>query len=141
MIDYLSNSKLAGQLNFFGSSARFHHVGLVVASIRALCPDVEPAVDPVQDVAVAFVELHGTCVELIEPGSAKSPVAASLKKGVKLAHLCFSVADIAAAAEHAAAYEFRTIAEPVSAVAFAGRNISWMYHPVFGLFELIEVSK
>jgi methylmalonyl-CoA/ethylmalonyl-CoA epimerase len=93
--------------------------------------------DPIQKVNVAFTDLHGVTVELIEPAGEGSPVAASLKKGIKLVHLCVEVTDMSKAIEFAEKGDFRQLSQPVPAVAFEGRAIVWMFHPTFGLFELL----
>jgi len=125
-------------LNLFGPGARFHHVGLVVADIDALAiAGLKKVHDPIQKVNVAFVDLHGTCVEFIEPAGEGSPVAASLKKGIKLVHLCVEVPDMSKAIEFAEKNDLRQLSQPAPAVAFDGRAIVWMFHPTFGLFELL----
>ena len=129
-----------GRMNFFGPGAVIHHVGVVVESIAETHPGIESVYDPAQDVRVAFAEAHGVLLEFIEPGGPESPVAVLLKKGVKLAHLCFTVPALDAALEHAYANDLRVIGAPVPAVAFKGRRIAWVYHPVLGLFELLEAG-
>jgi methylmalonyl-CoA/ethylmalonyl-CoA epimerase len=125
-------------LDLFGPGATFHHVGLVVPDISAASPGVEKVHDPIQCVSVAFVDLHGTVVELIEPAGYESPIAVSLAKGHKLVHLCYSVPHLETAILHAEQNECRQWSEPAPAVAFGGRRIVWMYHPTYGLIELLE---
>jgi methylmalonyl-CoA/ethylmalonyl-CoA epimerase len=127
-------------LDLFGPGTTFHHVGLVVPDIDAAAPGIEKTHDPIQRVNVAFVDLHGSVVELIEPAGEKSPVAASLKKGIKLVHLCYMVPSIEKAIAHAELHECRQVSEPAPAVAFDGRRIVWTYHPTYGLIELIEAN-
>lgn len=122
----------------FGADATLHHVGLVVASIEAVAPDKEVIFDPVQKVKVSFVSLQGVPVELIEPQGEDSPVMQSLRKGTKLVHFCYQVGDLEASLEQCAKEGFRCIARPVPAVAFDQRRIAWVFHRVFGLFELVE---
>ena len=130
----------AGRLDLFGAGATFHHVGIVVASIQETYPGLESVFDPTQDVTVAFAEAHGAMLEFIEPGGPQSPVSVNLKKGVKLAHLCYTVPDLEAAIEHALARDLYLIAPPVPAVAFKNRRIAWLYHPALGLFELLDAG-
>ncbi len=122
----------------FGPDATLHHVGLVVPVIDSLSPGSEVCFDPLQKVNVAFVNLQGVPVELIEPQGDDSPVMQSLRKGIKLVHLCYEVTDLEAVIQHCAEEGFRCIAQPVPAVAFGQRHIAWVYHKVFGLFELLE---
>jgi methylmalonyl-CoA/ethylmalonyl-CoA epimerase len=130
----------AAHVDYFGPSAVFHHVGLAVADIEAACPGLEHYFDPVQDVAVAFANAHGITIEFISPGSRNSPVFRSLARNVKLVHLCYSVSNLKSALSHADQRGFRTVADPVPAVAFGGRKIAWVYHPILGLFELLEAG-
>ena len=125
-------------VSFFGASARFHHVGLAVPDAAAGMPGIEMTADPIQRVRVAFVGAPGCVIELIEPLGPDSPVSNSIGKGIKLVHLCFEVDDIAASLHEAATSGFKIIQPPVSAVAFDGRDIAWVWHPFWGVFELLE---
>ena len=125
-------------LNLFGAGATFHHVGLVVPAIDEAAQGIEKVHDPIQLVNVAFIDLHGTVVELIEPVGDKSPIAVSLSKGQKLVHLCYRVPQLENAMAHAEQNECRQISDPATAVAFGGKRIVWLYHPTYGLIELVE---
>ena len=122
----------------FGPDATLHHVGLVVASISAVAPDNEIFFDPIQKVKVSFISIQGMPVELIEPQGEESPVMQSLRKGTKLVHFCYEVDNLKAAIVLCTQDGFRYIAKPVPAVAFNQRHIAWVFHRVFGLFELLE---
>ena len=122
----------------FGPDAALHHVGIAVKSIGSVRPDLEPVHDPIQRVSVAFTEMHGLPVELIEPASDDSPVSRSLRAGQRLQHLCFEVDELETAMERGRAAGFHTVAPPVPAVAFGGRRIAWVFHGVYGLVELLE---
>jgi hypothetical protein len=129
----------SSSLNLFGSDARLHHIGLVVKSLADVKLDgLTITYDPNQKVRVAFVQIGDVCVELIEPASADSPVSANLAKGVKLLHLCYEAKDISQALKLAEASGMKVIQEPIPAEAFARRKIAWVYHPLLGLFELLE---
>ena len=83
-------------LAIFGDDAAFHHVGLAVRSIaESIGAGAEIVRDDTQRVSVAFVDLNGICVELIEPAADDSPITARLAAGQPLVHLCFEVADLA----------------------------------------------
>ena len=125
-------------VDLFGPGAAFHHVGLVVRSIERVAPAGTIVYeDPVQRVRVAFVDLHGVCVEYIEAAADDSPVRNHLRQGHLLAHLCYEVPDLRVALDAATAAGFRTVAEPVAAVAFGGRHIAWVFSGVYGLVELL----
>jgi len=126
-------------LALFGPSARLHHVGLAVREIAAAgIVDLDVTHDPVQRVRVAFVSVGGARIEMIEPAGADSPVAASVQKGNRLLHLCYEVDDIHEAMSAARRNAFKVVHEPTSAAAFDGRPIAWVYHPLWGLFELLQ---
>ena len=128
-------------LNLFGPGAKFHHVGLAVPSIDDLgIAGIHKVHDPIQKVSVAFADLHGTCVEFIEPAAVDSPVTASLKKGIKLVHLCVEVPDLKTAIEFAETQGLRQLSVPAPAIAFDGRLIVWLFHPMYGLFELLAAG-
>ena len=131
---------MTGNLEYFGPGARFHHVGLAVSSIDATVPGLEKTEDPVQRVRVAFADFSGLAVELIEPACADSPVDASLKKGVKLLHVCIEVPSLESALEHGRRHGFRRISAPAPAAAFQMRGIVWVFHGAFGLVELLEAG-
>ncbi|MCX5695204.1 MAG: VOC family protein [Candidatus Omnitrophica bacterium] len=125
------------KLNFFGKDARFHHVGIVVKSIKEVCPSSRITIDPIQGVSVAFVSLNGVKLELIEPYSDNSPVTGSLKKGIKLLHICYAVSNIENIIKECRKFGFHCIAQPVPAAAF-NKKIAWVYSNEYGLFELLE---
>ena len=125
-------------LNFFGENARSHHIGLAVHSIKDMVPDAEIFHDPIQKVKVAFVNLHGQALELIEPADDNSPITDSLKKDRKLVHICIEVPNIADATDAARAHGFHRVSKPVPAVAFDERPIAWLFSRQYGLVELVE---
>jgi methylmalonyl-CoA/ethylmalonyl-CoA epimerase len=126
-------------LDLFGAGAAFHHVGLAVRSISdSVGARAEVVHDEQQRVSVAFVDLNGVCVELIEPAAARSPVTLSLQQRQPLVHLCFEVADLAGAISAGRAAGFHTLARPVPAPAFGNRRIAWVYSRTYGLIELLE---
>lgn len=133
------------ELNMFGEGAIFDHVGLAVRSIENTLnghgEQVTVFNDDIQKVSVAFVQMSGIQVELIEPLGEKTPVALSLKKGQQLVHLCFRVPDMEAAIEKGREHGFHCIARPVPAIAFNGRRIAWLFSRTYGLVELLEMEQ
>jgi methylmalonyl-CoA/ethylmalonyl-CoA epimerase len=124
---------------WFGDATAFHHVGLAVRSIAEAAGSSAAVVrDDTQRVSVAFVDVGGVRVELIEPAGESSPVALSLEKGQQLVHLCFEVADIDRALEAGRARGFYRLGRPVPAAAFDNRRIVWVFSRTFGLVELLE---
>ena len=127
-----------GSVDLFGPGAAFDHVGVAVQKIDPQRFPLEKIHDKTQDVRAVFADVHGTKFELIEPASDKSPITASIKKGIKVVHLCFTVPDIDAAIAFAVEHGFFLVAAPVPAIAFNNRKIAWLVHDVLGLFELLE---
>lgn len=136
--EYLRRIK---RLHFFGENARFHHIGLAVKSIKQVSPSSEIIVDSVQKVFLAFVSVSGVKIELLEPLGENSPISESLKKNIKLLHICYSVPELETAIKECRKYGFHCIAQPVPATAFNNQKIAWVYSTEYGLFELLESPK
>lgn len=129
------------KFDFFGEGARFHHLGIVVRSIKDVSPKSEPITDPIQQVAVAFVCVNGLSVELIEPCGEQSPVLRSLNEGIKLLHVCYIVPDLPVGINICRKHGFHCVRQPVSARAFGNAKITWVYSNRYGLFELLEDTR
>lgn len=105
---------------------RLNHVGIAVPSIAAAqavyrdlygVPDADMTAIkdmPLQGVKVAFVNLPNSQIELIEPLGAQSPIIKFLEKNPAGGqhHVCFEVADIAAAQADMAAKGATILGEP-----------------------------
>jgi methylmalonyl-CoA/ethylmalonyl-CoA epimerase len=130
---------------------RIHHVGYAVASISEYLNDfgaelfervtVSPIVeDPIQRVRVAFVELPGGTLELVEPMTTDSPVQNILaRKRGGLYHVAYATPRFEEATRAAIARGYRLVAEPAPAAAFENRRIVFLMTPHFDLVELIEM--
>lgn len=123
---------------FFGYDASFHHVGLAVKSIRAICPSCEVVIEKTQRVSLSFIQVHGITIELLEPLGENSPIARSLREGMKLLHLCYEVPDIEAALESCRPAGFHRLGPPAPAPLFENRRVVWVFSKQFGVFELVE---
>lgn len=128
---------------------RFHHVGVVVASVEEQAARMQelfgfdmrtqPVVDPLQQVRVAFINTNtDATIELIEPLNETSPVTRFLTKGGYLNHLCYVVADLEAAVDHLRKAGSLLVCEPTPAAAFQGRRIAFLYTRDRQLVELLE---
>ena len=126
------------QLDYFGRGARFHHIGMGVPSIRDVSPTIPMQYDPLQGVHVAFVTLNGLPMELIEPVGDSSPVAASLKKGFKLLHVCYEVDNLQEAVREGRRHGFHVVKPAAPAMAFGRQPITFVFSRVWGLVELLE---
>ena len=70
-------------------------------------------------------------IELIEPASDKSPIDQSLKKGIKLLHICIEVPSLDAALKICSESGFRKISAVQPAVAFEMRKIVGSLTPLW----------
>ncbi|MFH1606870.1 MAG: VOC family protein [Nanoarchaeota archaeon] len=113
--------------------ATFHHLGLAVSSIDE---NLDKTYDPIQKVTVAFVDMNGIKVELIQPESEKSPARNFIGKGIY--HVCFEVKDIDDCIDKAEKDGLKCISSPVPAKAFNNRKIAWLISRKYGLIELVQ---
>ena len=126
------------ELNVFGEEAEFDHLGLALQSINDVTDGVKSVKEDTQKVSVAFIQIGGIKIELIEPLNENSPILTNLKNGQKLVHMCFRVPNIDASIQKARKFGFHCIRKAVSAVAFNNKNIAWLYSRTYGLVELLE---
>ncbi len=131
-------------------SLTLHHVGVAVAHVEtAATYYVEnfgyalesPVIhDPRQTAYVQFLRLAGDSafLELVAPDSPSSKLAAAVKKGGGLNHLCYRVSDIEAVVQELNVSGMFTLCEPVPAVAFPGRRIAWLLGSDRIPIELVE---
>lgn len=123
--------------SFFGQETKFHHIGLAVKDLNLLVDASEIVEDKIQRVKVAFLKADGLDIELISPLCDDSPVSASIENGIKLLHICYTTLNLEDALTEGRRNGFHLLAKPVEAAAFSGK-IAWLFHPVYGLFELLE---
>ena len=109
---------------------RLHHVGYVVANMAGGIRRFEdsgaelvvgPTDDPLLAVTCALLRLpEGVDVELVAPlaGAEESPIAARLKRGGGLDHLCFWVDDLDASLERELENDAVLLVPPTYAVTF-----------------------
>ncbi len=126
------------EYTFFGKEAKFHHIGLAVESIHVVSPPSEVFVERGQRVSLAFVLVNGIRIELVEPLGDNSPVARSLREGVKLLHLCYEVPHLEEALEQCRAAGFYRLSQLLPAETYGNRRVVWVYSKQYGLFELLE---
>ncbi len=125
----------------------FHHIGYATSSIErelstfsqlGYCSEGDAFTDPIQGIRGLFLVGAGPRIELLEslPGSAT--LTPWLAGGIRMYHLAYTVTDIAAAVAWARAQRARITVEPVPAVAFQGRSISFAMFRNGLLVEFIE---
>jgi methylmalonyl-CoA/ethylmalonyl-CoA epimerase len=132
---------------------RLHHVGYAVESItdylaKFLTPLFRPesvseiVEDPIQKVRVAFVQLPGGVVELIEPTEAGSPIQQILeRRRGGLYHLCYATSQFDRAIVRLTDGGCRALSEPTPAAAFGQRRIIFLMTPYFDLIEVVDAAQ
>jgi hypothetical protein len=99
-----------------------------------------PGDNPMQGVRFAFVRLaEGWSLEILAPRSgSQSPIASHVAGGGGPYHFCFAVKALDTSIHNALALGAKLVVEPVEDIAFDGRRVAFLYHPLTGLFELVE---
>jgi methylmalonyl-CoA/ethylmalonyl-CoA epimerase len=130
---------------------RLNHVAIAVPDIAAgaalyrmmLGAKVsEPVPQPEHGVTTVFIELPNTKVELITPLGDKSPIRGFLERNPfgGIHHICYEVADVAAAARDLAARGARVLAEGEPKIGAHGKPVIFV-HPKDFLGTLIELEQ
>jgi methylmalonyl-CoA/ethylmalonyl-CoA epimerase len=130
---------------------RLNHVAIAVpqlASAVAIYRDTlgakvsEPLALPEHGVTVVFVELPNSKIELMEPLGEGSTIAAFVEKNPKGAthHICYEVADIAAAAERLKASGARVLGDGKPRIGAHGNPVLFL-HPADFAGTLIELEQ
>ena len=130
---------------------RLNHVAIAVpdlAAASALYRDrlgatvSAPVAQPDHGVTTVFIELPNTKIELIAPLGDASPIAAFLARfpegGVH--HLCYEVADIAAAAERMKADGARVLGDGRPKIGAHGKPVLFL-HPKDFAGTLVELEE
>jgi|688.fasta_scaffold429439_2 methylmalonyl-CoA/ethylmalonyl-CoA epimerase len=121
----------------FGHSFRLHHIGLYVEKLSDYVSMQKIIKDSGQGVYLSFVKLGDSTFELLQPIDEKSPVFAAANRGQKILHLCYEVDYLDKAISSCIESKFFLVRNPVTAVAFPGQEIAWVYNKNFGLIELL----
>ena len=125
----------------------FHHIGVACRSL-----DAEERVyaslgysregvdfqDPIQGIGGRFLTGGGPRLELLIELPGSGVLTPWLRKGIRLYHLAWEADDLRAASAAFQATRARVVAEPVPAVAFGGREITFLMLPNLQLIELIS---
>jgi methylmalonyl-CoA/ethylmalonyl-CoA epimerase len=129
---------------------RLHHVGIVVPAIEEHCtfyidalqyrPRTPVIHDSVQTAFVQFFAIPGSdhYLELVAPDSESSKLQKASRKGLPLNHLCYSCENITHVISSLRESGCLVIQDPISAVAFDGRPVSWVMTPDGLLIEVVE---
>jgi methylmalonyl-CoA/ethylmalonyl-CoA epimerase len=134
-----------------GDTTSLHHVGFVVRHITEAAEGFVSTLkmqwngrifhDPVQTVRVTFLQHESPnlpMVELVEPESEQSRVAAFLRRGGGLHHLCYEVDSLKAHLDAVIAGGAVLLLDRTPAVAFGNREIAWVCTRERLLLEYLE---
>ena len=127
---------------------RFHHIGIAVFNIEdsasiytnAGYEKTIPVFDPIQNVYICFLEKEGMPrIALLAPHDHTSPIYNILQKNGPIPyHCCYEVDCIESAVVELRAQKFVPTSKAVSAVAFGGRKVCFLFNKNVGLIELLE---
>lgn len=125
----------------------FHHIGYATKSIarersqfEALGFRIEGEYfsDPIQGISGCFMVGPGPRVELLENLPGADTLTPWLDAGVKMYHFAYWVDDINQALEWARGQRAKVTVQPVAAIAFGGRRISFVMFRNGLMLEFIE---
>lgn len=127
---------------------KFNHIGIACFSIEKTAPfylglgysKSDTVFDPIQNVRICFLShTEMPTLELLEPCDEKSPVNDTLRKnGVSPYHICYESDEIDNSVSKLKEMKFYPLSKPVSAVAFNGKKVCFLFRNDVGLLELVE---
>lgn len=131
------------------ANARFHHLGVAVASIDMAKPFYQrlgyevstPVIETVQKVRVCYARKEGfPTVELLEPLNEASPVSKVLQRngGNTPYHVCYEVADIHAAVREMREHGFLSLGRPIPGHGLDDALMVFCFSRDVGLIQLME---
>ena len=131
---------------------RLNHVAIAVTDIAAATALYRDALGaivsvpkalPEHGVTVVFVEMANSKVELLEPLGQGSPIAKFLEANPNggMHHICYEVADLAAAREKLKGQGARILGDGVAKIGAHGKPVLFLHPKDFGgvLIELEQV--
>ncbi|MGJ8570830.1 MAG: methylmalonyl-CoA epimerase [Hoeflea sp.] len=131
---------------------RLNHVAIAVPDLAAASAQyramlgaevTEPQVLPEHGVTVVFINLPNTKIELLEPLSEASPIAAFLAKNPSggMHHVCYEVEDILAARDHLKAEGARVLGDGEPKLGAHNKPVLFLHPKDFNgtLIELEQV--
>lgn len=130
---------------------RLNHVAIAVPDLQAAARQYRetlgaavgaPLPQPEHGVTVVFIDLPNTKIELLEPLGPASPIAAFLARNPRggLHHLCYEVADIAAACAQLAATGARVLGGGKPRPGAHGKPVVFL-HPGDFAGTLVELEQ
>ena len=130
---------------------RLNHVAIAVPDLaaasalylNALGAEVsEPQALPEHGVTVVFITLPNTKIELLEPLSDASPIAAFLAKNPSggMHHICYEVDDLISARDHLLASGARVLGDGATKIGAHGKPVLFL-HPKDFNGVLVELEQ
>jgi methylmalonyl-CoA/ethylmalonyl-CoA epimerase len=125
----------------------FHHVGIACRSIEdekkyyqslGYRQEGEFFTDPLQKISGIFMILGSMRIELLEATVKDSPLHSFLNRGIHMYHQAFLCPDLPGVIENFLLEGAVLVVDPIPAVAFNGRKISFLMLRNKLLVELIE---
>ena len=128
---------------------KVHHIGYAVKNLQQSLQmfqkigyDIvsKPIKDMNRMVEIVFVQNNNYLVEMISPISDESPIKNYINKiGNTPYHFCYQTEDIEAAITDLRNQRYIIIEKPSEAIAINNQRVAFLYHPKYGLLELLEV--
>jgi methylmalonyl-CoA/ethylmalonyl-CoA epimerase len=130
--------------------AGLSHVSIVVPDLEAAARGLrekygltvgEPMLNAEQGVRLAYVELDGGRIELLQPSRPDSPVAKFLERNPRggIHHFCLTVDDVDATARELAKTGVRRLGDGTPQYNVAGQKIAFL-HPADFCGALVELE-
>jgi len=125
----------------------FHHVGVACRNLDAeervytglgYLRDGADFEDPMQGIGGRFLTGGGPRLELLVELPGSGVLTPWLRKGIRLYHLAWEAEDLARDSARLVQARAKVVVEPVPAVAFGGRRITFLMLPNLQLIELIS---
>ena len=128
---------------------KVHHIGYAVSNLKQSLEmflkigyslESGPIEDEIRNVEIAFVQNNGYLVELISPLNENSPILNYLDKiGNTPYHLCYETENIEQVIIDLCKQRYLIVEKPLEAIAINDQRVAFLYHPKYGLLELLEI--
>jgi methylmalonyl-CoA/ethylmalonyl-CoA epimerase len=130
---------------------KVHHIGYAVNDIQkslvmfqkiGYTIESGPVKDIKRNVEIAFIQNNNYNIELIAPLNNDSPIKNYLNKvGNTPYHICYETDNILTTINELKKQRYIVIEKPSEAIALESLRIAFLYHPFYGLLELLERKK
>lgn len=129
---------------------QINHIGYAVKSISKAIENLaylgfefgDVIEDTDRNILIAFGKHSGYVIELVSPISndKESPIDGVIKKnGSTVYHICYESDNIKEDVKMLEKKQFKIIKPLEPAIAFSGRQVVFLYNPIIGIIEIVEV--